>query len=402
MRKKDRRINLLCLLLLLLLTASGCKAPSGQSVKLEEKTAEETASSEGKAPAPAKRWEELKLDHQMELSYASQFSINYYEGGFTELSIQDGRRYLVVPEGAVCPQGLPENMTVICRPLENIYLAATSAMDLFRSLSGLDAITLSGTDVSGWYLEEARAALNDGRMRYAGKYNAPDYELILSAGSDLAIESTMIYHSPEVKEQLETLGIPVLIERSSYETHPLGRMEWVRLYGVLLGKEELAEACFKEQCDRLEPVLTQEQTGKTVAFFYVTSKGSVNVRKPGDYVSNMIELAGGSYVPQIPVESENALSTMNMQMEAFYAAAKDADYLIYNSTIDGELNSLDELFEKSSLFADFRAVKEGHVWCTGQNLFQETMGLGTMIQDIHRMLTEEEDPAQMTYLHQLQ
>ena len=66
-------------------------------------------------------------------------------------------------------------------------------------------------------------------MYYAGKYNAPDYELILSKACDLAIESTMISHSPEVKEQLEQLGIPVLVERSSYESHPLGRMEWLKL-----------------------------------------------------------------------------------------------------------------------------------------------------------------------------
>ena len=43
-----------------------------------------------------------------------------------------------------------------------------------------------------------------------------------------------------------------------------------------------------------------------------------------------------------------------------------------------------------------------HVWCTGKNLFQETMGLGNMIQDIHKILTEEEpDPGQMHYIHQL-
>ena len=43
------------------------------------------------------------------------------------------------------------------------------------------------------------------------------------------------------------------------------------------------------------------------------------------------------------------------------------------------------------------------MWCTGKNLFQETMGLGNMIQDIHRMLTEEDtrSEGQMHYIHQL-
>ena len=128
--------------------------------------------------------------------------------------------------------------------LDNIYLVATSAMDLFCALDGLDSISLSGTNADGWYIDEAKKALEDGSISFAGKYSAPDYELILSKNCDLAIESTMIYHKPEVKEKLEQFGIPVLVEHSSYESHPLGRTEWLKLYGVLLGKEELADKLF--------------------------------------------------------------------------------------------------------------------------------------------------------------
>lgn len=348
-------------------------------------------------------WDLSAVDHSMELSYAEQFSVDYYKDGTALITIKDSGKYLVVSADGQVPEELPDDIAVIRQPLKNIYLAATSAMDLFRSLGSLEPVTLSGTAASGWYIEEARQAMEDGAMVYAGKYSAPDYELILSKNCDLAVESTMIYHTPEVKEQLERLGIPVLVERSSYESHPLGRMEWLRLYGVLLDKEEEAERCLKAQWEQLEPVMNQKATGKTAAFFYITSNGSVNVRKTGDYVAKMIHLAGGIYVPQNMKDEENALSTMNMQMEAFYAAAKDADYLIYNSTIDGELETLDELLAKSRLLADFKAVKEGHVWCTGKNLFQETMGLGDMILDIHRILTEENPQTdEMTYLHRLQ
>lgn len=354
-------------------------------------------------PQPSKdSWDDREVIRSMELLYADQFSVNYYDDGCAMISIRDSGRFLVVPEQGTQPEGLPEDVTVLRQPVKNIYLVATSAMDLFKSLDAMDRITLSGTDAQGWYIEEARQALEDGGMFYAGKYNAPDYELILSKSCGLAIESTMISHSPEVKEQLEQLGIPVLVERSSYESHPLGRMEWLKLYGVLTGREEQAEACFRKQMENLKPVLDQDATGKTVAFFYISSNGYVNVRKSGDYVAKMIELAGGTYVPEGLDGNGNALSTMNMQMEAFYAAAKEADYIIYNSTIDGELESLAQLLDKSSLLADFKAVKEGNVWCTEKSLFQETMGLGNMILDIHRILTEEApDQEEMAYMHRL-
>ena len=248
----------------------------------------------------------------------------------------------------------------------------------------------------------ARAAMEAGEILYAGKYSAPDYERIYAEGCDLAVESTMIYHTPEVKEQLEELGVPVLVERSSYESHPLGRMEWLKLYGVLLGREDQAQERFRQTLDRLAPVLDQEGTGKTVAFFYITSNGGINVRKPGDYISKLIGMAGGEYVFQDLGGEENALSTMNLQMEAFYAGAKDADLLIYNSAVDGGLSTLDELLEKNEVLAEFKAVQEGNVWCTGQDLFQSSMGLGDLLLDIHTVLTQEDpEPGSLTYLYRL-
>ena len=344
----------------------------------------------------------MKYDHSLELQYADQFAVDYYEGGYALITIAGGERFLLVPEDKEAPEGLDADISVIQKPVQNIYLVATSAMDLFCALDGLDSISLSGTNADGWYIDKAKKAMEDGDIAFAGKYSAPDYELILSKNCDLAIESTMIYHQPEVQEKLEQFGIPVLVEHSSYESHPLGRTEWIKLYGVLLGKEDQAQKLFQEQVDKLKSVEDSENTGKTVAFFYINSMGAANVRKSNDYVSKMIELAGGEYIFHDPAEDDNALSTMNMQMEEFYAKAKDADYIIYNSTIDGELDSIDELLAKSSLLADFKAVKDGNVWCTGQNLFQETMGLATMIEDIHTMLTSD-DPKldSLTYMKKL-
>ena len=59
--------------------------------------------------------------------------------------------------------------------------------------------------------------MDNGSILYAGKYSAPDYEQILDTGCNCSIQSTMIYHSPEIKENLEKFGIPVLVDHSSYE-----------------------------------------------------------------------------------------------------------------------------------------------------------------------------------------
>ena len=74
----------------------------------------------------------------------------------------------MVPEGAAVPSGVPAEITVIQQPLDHIYLAATSAMDLFRALEAIDRVTLSGVEADGWYIPEAKEAMEQGRMEYAG------------------------------------------------------------------------------------------------------------------------------------------------------------------------------------------------------------------------------------------
>ncbi len=400
------------------------------------------------------------------------------------ITLSDGSRFLVVPENGQVPKGIARDIRVLHQPVENIYLAATAAMCLFDGLdrmdslrlSGtkqegwyidsarqamaqgkllyagkynqpdyelilrldrMDSLRLSGTKQEGWYIDSARQAMAQGKLLYAGKYNQPDYELILQENCQLAVESTMIGHASDVKQKLEELGIPVLVDQASHETHPLGRTEWIKLYGVLLGEEEKALELFNQQkayleqasqgertgktvaffyisstgnavvrksgdyvckmidlADQQKAYLEQasqgERTGKTVAFFYISSTGNAVVRKSGDYVCKMIDLAGGEYVFQDLGDPEKATSTVNMEMEKFFATAKDADIIIYNSAISGQVEHLADLVAKNPLLEQFRAVQTGNVWCTSQNMYQEILQLGQMTQQLRQIFTAED------------
>ncbi|SCH57825.1 Periplasmic binding protein [uncultured Clostridium sp.] len=378
--KKKLMALLLCLAMCLGLTACG-------------------AGGSGTAENSTDISDELTYTDSTKLEYAQKFTIDNYEGGYSLITITDGGRFLVVPEDKEAPEDLAKDITVLQQPIQNIYLVASAVMDMFVSLDALDSIRFSGTKADGWYIDAAKAAMENGDILYAGKYSAPDYEQILAENCGLAIENTMISHTPEVQEQLDKFGIPVLIDHSSYEPNPLGRTEWVKLYGLLTGHEEEAEAAFAREADAFKAISGEEATGKTVAFFYITSNGEANVRKTADYLPKMIELAGGTYIFQDLGDAEDATSTLSMTMEEFYAGAKDADYIIYNSTIEGQLSSVDELLAKSPLLGKFRAVQEGHVYCTMKNLYQSTMELGTITLDIHRMLVG--DDGDLTYLYKL-
>lgn len=342
-------------------------------------------------------------ERKMELQFATQFSVEYYTDDYKLISLADGSRFLIVPEGAECPQGIADDIVPLYQPIENIYLAATSSMCLFDALDRLDAIRLSGTKADGWYIENARRAMQEGNILYAGKYSEPDYEMLLDCRCPLAVESMMIGHASDVKDKLEELGIAVLIDQSSMESHPLGRTEWIKLYGALLNEEERAETLFAEQVEYLNAAVESEGSGKTVAFFHISSSGYVVARKSGDYVTKMLELAGGSYVFDDLGDPETRTSTVTIEMEQFFATAKDADYIIYNSTIGGEIKTMDELLAKNELLAEFKAVQTGNVWCTSENMYQETTQLGRMIQSFQKVLSGEADELdELPYLYRLQ
>lgn len=381
--KKKRIISMVMVLLILLTNIMGCAGGKDD--------ADDTGIPE---------IEGLTYEKTLELDYATGFSVYYYQDGYELIDVYGEQRYLAVPEGQEAPENLDQDIIVLQKPLDKIYLAATSAMALFNALDSVDAIRLSGTNVSGWYIEEAAAAMEAGDILFAGKYSEPDYELLLDEGCDLAIESTMILHTPKVQEMIEDLGIPVFIDRSSYESHPLGRTEWIKLYGALMDKDEEAEAFFDEQAEVIDDLKDFQNTEKTVAFFYVTPDGSVVVRKTDDYIPAMIELAGGRYLFDDLENTENKSPSVEISMEEFYAAAADADYLIYNSSIDNPIDTTDDLLAKSELFAEFKAVQDGNVWCTGKYLYQATDIVGNLITDIHLMLTDG-DVSEMKFLYRV-
>lgn len=350
-----------------------------------------------------------EIEYRINLEYAKELTIDYLEDGLIRLMVNDGNEYIVIPKSlgemdAELKEAYSDS-TIIHQGSENIYLAATSAMDLVTKIDGLDNIRFCSTKPDDYAIEEAKERIESGETTYIGKYSAPDFEALLAGNCDLAIESTMIYHSPDIREEIEALGIPVFVERSSYETDPLGRLEWIKLYGVLFGKEKEASEFFDEQVAKVRAVVekldTKGSSHKKVAIFYISSNGYVNVRKNGDYLTKMIELAGGSYaLENILPEEENALSTMNISWEDFYKEAHDSDILIYNGTIDGGIASISDLLAKNGIFSDFKAVSSDNVYCTGMNMFQESSAIAEVIVDLYRVINNVDDK-ELKYLYKV-
>ena len=398
-----KTLILLTAILTLLCLLAGCTGTAQPGPAVTDAPATPTAAPGGTAPTetPPPADGSPVVTGSLPLSYAQQFTVDYYSDGSALITIGGTDKFLLLPEGAEPPANADPDLVLLRQPLTAIYNASSAVMDMFIQLDSLDRVRFTSTTYGNWGLPEVRDALDAETLIYAGKYSAPDFELLLEEKCTFALENTMIYHSPDIKEQLENLDIPVMVERSSYEPHPLGRVEWIKLYGLLLGKEAEAEAFFNAQVRQLDELGSLPSEGMTVAYFHISTARTAVVRKPGDYVSKMIELAGGHYVfSELPGQDDSAMSTMSMQLESFYAGAKDADVLIYNSTIDGELETVAQLLEKSELLSDFKAVKAGEVWCSEHDLFQKSSAAATIIRELNLILSGRAED-EMQFFHRL-
>lgn len=341
----------------------------------------------------------LELEGPMTLDYAQNFSIDLYKGGYRMIHAgTGGLSYLVVPEGMHVPEDLEEDTVVLQQPLTNVYMASSGMVSLIAAIGGLDFVKLVSTDVDGWYIDDVIARMNDGSIAYSGNYKEPDYEMMTAEQIQLHIDTTMIDGYPEVLEKFDELGIPTLVENSSKEGSPLGRVEWVKLFGVLFGMEDEAQKYFEEQKALVEGATATESSGKTVAMGYITSTDKCYARNGGDYMAQMIGMAGGEYIlaDMAPDETGNS----DITFEEWYARDKDADYLFYVN-FARKFTSIDEMIEYNPLFADFKSVQEGHVYITSADFTQSTAAIGSIIADMNTILFSEDPEVTTDHLIKL-
>lgn len=396
------RFAALVLAAVMLLIPASCGKDDGPSDTTASTDPENTT---GSGTVPEENYDgRLVFDYSMELRYAKAFSVDYYKGGYKMITVTKGSidgtdlKLLVVPENMSVPKELDDEVYVLQQPVTNLLVSSTPTTSLFHAIGVLEAISLTTYDVDKWYIEDVKTLMNEGKMTYIGEYKTPDYEKIVTAGSTFAIFSTML--TEDVAAQMDTLGVKVMLDQAAEEDHPLARVEWVKLYGAIFNKEAEAEAHFNAQSDFVDAIAEREATGKSVAIFYITSKGVLYARNSDDYMAKMVALAGGEYVLDGKI-GVGETGTAKMEMEAFYDGAKDADYIIYIWTLGGKPETLADLIERGDFLANMKAVKEGNVWCTTPDFFQISSTLGNMINDINLMLNADAETDAFTYLFKL-
>ena len=181
------------------------------------------------------------------IEYGKLFKVYRYEGGCTAIDVVNVGKYLVVPEDAELPVGIDEEAVIIRQPILNVHSSSENALHMLQMIIGDDPepeITVAAWD-----------------------YTAPDYTTLLLNACDLAIMPEIFAEPDEgeeplteevtaaiadVHERLDMLGIPMFVDRSADEETEAAKLEWIKVYGILLGCEEAANTCYETAVAALE------------------------------------------------------------------------------------------------------------------------------------------------------
>ena len=228
---------------------------------------------------------ESKVDASVEESAASDNNGASEQELAAELYKGNVVKYLIVPEDVEVPVGLEQDMIIVKKPTDHTYAESDEILNMMKDLDLLDNVAAVGMKSKDCTVSEIadKMKVKDGEknaeVAYAGTADklklknfvksevnlalftgdilpredseenaAKDTDKIVDKDSKDTKETLTVEEKTEqfeeLTEKLAMLGIPVLVDRSSEEKTELGKQEWIKVYGVLYGCEELTNEKF--------------------------------------------------------------------------------------------------------------------------------------------------------------
>ncbi len=314
------------------------------------------------------------------LKFATGFKIEYLEGGSKLVTDGEGRKLLLVPHSKKIPSGYKNIDQIVEIPVKKIVSCSSTQVALLLPLDVLNSVVGVTTEKQNWYIDEIIKGLEEGRISYLGGNPELNYEKLISLSPDAVFIYSKVGGMERVLRKLSDLELNVAVDNEYLERHPLGRTEWIKFLAAFYNKEEIAEKIFSGIVNRVKKVEKKvaQLKPKPKIIWGNIHQTKIYVPNGDSYVAKLIEMAGGDYIfKDLPGEGSSIIST-----EEFYRRGVEADIYIYSTTPTYGAGSISQLIEQLKLLRDFKAIKEGKVWCFQPWYWQRMDEIDKQIEDL--------------------
>jgi len=309
------------------------------------------------------------------IQYAKSLAIHKHNG-YTVVTVSNpwpdavkDFTYILKEKDGIVPDSL-KKYTEIPVPLKSIVVTSTTNIP-FLEMLGVEKSLVGFPHTDYISSEKTRALIDAGSVKNVGQNEKLNIEQLIELSPELIVTFGIDNNNPSI-ENLQKSGLKVLIQADWMEQSPLGKAEWLKLYGALFGKEKEADALFenivKEYNNALSLVANKKPTS-TVLY------GSM-------YQDQWFVARGSSWVAQFMKDAKadylwknlEGTGSLGLSFENILDKAKTANFWIAT----GSFKSLSELGKANPHYGQFDAFAnkniytfEGKLGATGGTVFYE-------------------------------
>lgn len=293
--------------------------------------------------------------------YAEGFSLYAYgDGVILEINkpwqgadSSSGIMYFLSNGDEPAPEGF--NGETIKLPLKKVVSMSSSYSAFLEALSVGDLIKgVSGTGfISSPKLQELIQA---GDIRDVGYDNAINFEVLLDISPDVIFTYGVNGENTSLSTKAKELGMKTVYIGEYLESSPLGKAEWIMVFGEMTGRRELAGEIFSTIAEEYNEAKRTVENLEHKPSVILNSSWRDTWFVPGDrnYMVQLINDAGGDYI----CKGEDTQDSRPISTENAYLYALKADFWLN----PGSADSVGELISDNPNFSEIPAVKEGKVY----------------------------------------
>ncbi|HYW35473.1 MAG TPA: ABC transporter substrate-binding protein [Balneolaceae bacterium] len=300
-----------------------------------------------------------ETSQSVHIRYAQGFSVSQHKK-YTLVRVfnpfenhSDTLRYMLIPRGQSRPAAYP-NAQTIRTPIRSLIATSTTQIALTETLNA-DSVVKGMVGAKYAYSPDIRRRLKQGKIQSfkEGDFNR---EVALNMHPELVMISAGQVSQYDDYKLLTQSGIGVFVNADWLETTPLGKAEWLKVMGLLLGKEKMAQKKFKKVAKRYNNLKKKVKNvaNKPLVINNMPYKGAWFVSGGQSYMAQYFRDAGADY----PWFNNKSTGGLKLSFETVFKAGLKADVWLD----PGKARTKADILAKDRRLKDFKAFKTDRIY----------------------------------------
>lgn len=282
-----------------------------------------------------------------------------YATGFDLFKTNEGYRILIYkpwPDAKDTLQlDLSRKVTVgdVTIPVEKFIATSTTHIPPLELLEETDKL-IGFPDTDYISSKKVRERIEKGAVEDLGFNKNINLERTIALQPDLVMGYGIDEDNAVYKSMMEA-GITVLFNGDWTENHPLGRSEWIKVFGLLFDKEKEAYEIFQKiESDYLEAKASVVNLPRPTVISGATWKDLWYLPTGNSWQGTLIQDAGADYI----YKDTQGSGSLSYNLETVLSDAQDADFWI----APGQYTSYSQMAFDNSSYKLFKAFKNKKIY----------------------------------------